>query len=77
MIMARVEIAFRAPLRAGAELEIGVRPSAVGTKSFELDYEVRSGATVAAEAKTVIVSFDYENGRSVDLPRSWREALAA
>jgi acyl-CoA thioester hydrolase len=77
MIMARVEIDFRAPLRAGDELEIGVRPSAVGTKSFELDYEVRSGATVAAEAKTVIVSFDYENGRSVDLPRSWREALAA
>jgi acyl-CoA thioester hydrolase len=77
MILARVEIDFRAPLRMGDELEIGVRPSTVGTKSFELEYEVRSGETVAAEAKTVIVSFDYESGRSVELPQAWREALAA
>jgi acyl-CoA thioester hydrolase len=77
MILARVEIDFRAPLRTGDELEIGVRPAGVGTKSFELEYQVRSGETVAAEAKTVLVSFDYETGRSVDVPRAWREALAA
>lgn len=77
MILARVEIDFRAPLRIGDEIEIGVRPAGVGTKSFELEYEVRSGDTVAAEAKTVIVSFDYESGRSVEVPDSWREALAA
>jgi acyl-CoA thioester hydrolase len=77
MILARVEIDFRAPLRMGDELEIGVRPSTVGTKSFELEYEVRSGDTLAAEAKTVLVSFDYESGRSVEMPQAWREALAA
>ena len=77
MILARVEIDFRAPLRTGDELEIGVRPTTVGTKSFGLEYQVRSGNTVAAEAKTVIVSFDYESGRSVELPETWREALAA
>ena len=77
MIMARVEVDFRAPLRSGDELEIGVRPVTVGTKSFQLEYEVRSGETVAAEAKTVIVSFDYESGRPVELPKTWREALAA
>jgi acyl-CoA thioester hydrolase len=77
MILARVEIDFRAPLRVGDELEIGVRPSGVGTKSFELEYVVRSADAVAAEAKTVIVSFDYESGRSVDVPQAWREALAA
>jgi acyl-CoA thioester hydrolase len=77
MILARVEIDFRAPLQSGDEIEVGVRPTTVGTKSFELEYEVRSGETVAAEAKTVIVSFDYESGRSVDVPESWREALAA
>jgi acyl-CoA thioester hydrolase len=77
MILARVEVDFRAPLRSGDELEIGVRPTTVGTKSFGLEYEVRSGDKVAAEAKTVIVSFDYEAGRSVELPETWREALAA
>jgi len=77
MILARAEIDFRAPLRDGDELEIGVRPAGVGTKSFELEYEVRSSDAVAAEAKTVIVSFDYEAGRSVEVPEAWREALAA
>jgi acyl-CoA thioester hydrolase len=77
MILARVEIDFRAPLRTGDELEIGVRPAGVGTKSFELEYQVRAGDTVAAEARTVLVSFDYETGRSVEVPRAWREALAA
>ena len=75
MILARVEIDFRAPLREGDEIEIGVRPSKVGTKSFELVYEIRCGETVAAEAKTVLVSYDYSNGRPVELPDSWREAL--
>jgi len=77
MILARAEIDFRAPLRTGDELEIGVRPLAVGTKSFQLEYHVRSGNTLAAEAKTVIVSYDYETGRSVELPDTWKEALAA
>ena len=77
MILARVEIDFRAPLRIGDELEIGVRPVGVGTKSFELAYQVRARETVAAEAKTVLVSFDYETGRPVEVPQAWREVLAA
>jgi acyl-CoA thioester hydrolase len=77
MILARAEIDFRAPLSDGDELEIGVRPVRVGTKSFELAYEVRVGEKVAAEAKTVIVSYDYSSGRSVAVPEGWREALVA
>jgi len=77
MILARAGIDFRAPLRSGDQLEIGVRPASVGTKSFQLEYEVRSGDTVAAEAKTVIVSYDYESRRPVALPQTWKEALAA
>jgi len=77
MILARVEIDFRAPLRSGDRLEIGVRTAAVGTKSFQLEYEVRSGNTLAAEAKTVLVSYDYETGSAVDVPQTWREALVA
>ena len=77
MILARAEIDFRAPLAEGDELEIGVRPVRVGSKSFELAYELRVGKTVAAEATTVIVSYDYSSGQSVAVPDHWREALAA
>jgi len=77
MILARVEIDFRSPLAEGDELEIGVRPVRVGNKSFELAYEVRAGDRVAAEATTVIVSYDYSAGRPVEVRDHWREALAA
>ena len=77
MILARVEIDFRAPLQRGDELEIGVRPARIGTKSFDLEYEMHAGDRLAAEAKTVLVSYDYASGRPVEMPKSWREALAA
>jgi acyl-CoA thioester hydrolase len=72
MILARAEVDFRAPLSEGDELQIGVRPARVGTKSFELEYELRVGDKLAAEAKTVIVSYDYAAGRPVEVPDHWR-----
>ena len=43
VILARTEIDFRSPVAWGETVEIGVRPSRLGTKSFELEYELRSG----------------------------------
>jgi acyl-CoA thioester hydrolase len=77
MILARLEIDFRAQLGFGEEVEIEVRPAGVGTKSFNLAYTVRAGERVVAEAKSVLVAYDYANDRTVELPSRWREALAA
>jgi acyl-CoA thioester hydrolase len=77
MILARLEIDFRAPVGYGEEVEIEVRPARVGTKSFGLDYTVRVAERVVAEAKCVLVAYDYEREESVELPERWREALAA
>ncbi len=67
-ILARVEIDFRSELRAGEEIEIRTRCSRVGTKSLELEHEIRAGDRLAAEAKSVLVGYDYELGQSVVLP---------
>jgi acyl-CoA thioester hydrolase len=77
MILARAEIDFRAQATLGEELEIGVRLSRFGTKSFDLDYEVRSGDRLVADARTVLVAFDYASGETIELPQAWRERLAA
>jgi acyl-CoA thioester hydrolase len=77
MILARVEIDFRAQAWPGEQLEIGVRPARFGTKSFDLEYEVRADGRVVAEARTVLVGFDYVSNESVALPAGWREALVA
>ena len=77
MILARVEIDFRAQVGFGDEVEIEVEPLRVGTKSFELGYTVRVRGAVVAEAKTVLVAFDYSAGQAVPVPDGWRSALAA
>jgi acyl-CoA thioester hydrolase len=77
MILARLEIDFRSPAELGETIEISVTPTRVGTKSFDLEYVLRAGERVVAEAKTVLVAYDYEHARSVEIPSEWKERLAA
>ena len=75
VILARTEIDFRSPVRQGEVVEIGVRSSRVGTKSFELEYELQAGGRVVAEAKSVLVGYDYEQAKSTQIPERWRRRL--
>jgi acyl-CoA thioester hydrolase len=76
-ILARVEIDFRAELRAGDQLEVRTRCSRVGTKSFELAHQIWAGNRLAAEAKSVLVGYDYESGASVPLSDDIKRRLSA
>jgi acyl-CoA thioester hydrolase len=77
IIVARIEIDFRAPVRLGDEVEISAQVSRFGDKSFDLDHELRVGGKVVAEAKTVLVTYDHSKREAVPIPRDWREKLAA
>ena len=77
IIVARIEIDFRAPVGFGEDVDISVRASRFGGKSFDLDYELRVGDTVVAEAKSVLVAYDYGTAQAIELPDEWREKLAA
>ena len=77
IIVARIEIDFRAPVGFGDEVEIAVRASRFGGKSFDLDYELRVGGRIVAEAKSVLVGYDYGKGEAVEIPDEWRDKLAA
>ena len=77
MILARLEIDFRSPVEFGETIEIAVTPTRVGTKSFDLEYVLRADERVVAEAKTVLVAYDYAEARSVEIPDEWKERLAA
>ena len=70
-------VRFRAELRAGDELEVRTRCSHVGTKSFELEHEIWAGSRLAAEAKSVLVGYDYESGASVPLSDDIKRRLSA
>jgi acyl-CoA thioester hydrolase len=77
VIVARIEIDFRAPLSFGEEVEVGVRASRFGTKSFDLEHELRAGGRLVAQAKSVCVGYDYGSGTTVPIPDAWRERMAA
>jgi acyl-CoA thioester hydrolase len=76
MILARVEIDFRAELRAGEEIEIRSECTRLGTKSFDLAHTIRAGERVVAEAKSVLVGYDYTAGASVPLTENQRRRLS-
>ena len=77
LIVARVEIDYRSPVRLGEIVAVGVRCSRLGTKSFDLEYELRVDDRLVAEARSVQVFYDYERREATELPADWRQALTA
>ena len=75
-ILARVEIDFRSELRAGEEIEVRTRCSRIGTKSLDLEHEIHANGRLAAQAKSVLVGYDYERGESAVLPEAVRARLS-
>jgi acyl-CoA thioester hydrolase len=77
VIIARAECDYRSPAHFGDELEVRVNVGEIGRSSFALVYEiVQAGSDrLVASGKTVMVSYDYENGASVPLPDATRRLL--
>lgn len=75
MILARAEVDFRSPIELGEQIEVGVRTGRIGTKSFDLEQEIRADGRVAAEGKFVLVAYDYTTNQSREIPASMRERL--
>ena len=76
-ILARVEIDFRAELRNAGEVEVRTRLERMGTKSFDLRHEIHAGGRLVAEARSVLVSYDYARGASVRVPDELRQRLGS
>ena len=74
-ILARVEIDFRSELRAGETVEVRTSCPRIGTKSFDLEHVIRAGERVVAEARSVLVSYDYATGSTVPVPDDLRARL--
>src|SRR5262245_66414002 len=79
MILARTEIDYRAPASWGDRLEVGVRCASMRRSSFVLEFRVAEpdGGRVFADARKVLVHYDYDAGRSVPLSAGLREKLKA
>ena len=79
MILARAEVDFRSPLVAPESIEVGVGCASIGRTSFVLlqdMHELKTGRLVA-EARKVLVHYDYKTLRSVPIGEDLRRKILA
>lgn len=79
MILARAEIDYRSPARFDDRPVVGVRCASLGRSSFVLDFRVEDarGGRLLAEAKKVLVYYDYATRRPAPLPAALRSGILA
>jgi acyl-CoA thioester hydrolase len=77
IILAEATVRFRSPAHAGDLLEVFVRVSHLGTKSFVMEYRIENAATRAlvADGSTVQVMYDYAKERTTPMPDDVRKKI--
>jgi acyl-CoA thioester hydrolase len=76
VILARAEVDYRRPAKHGDVLIVHLGIAAIGRTSFTYEYEITDGAgQVVANARTVIVRFDYTANRPVPISDEIKEVL--
>ena len=78
-IIARVECNFRSQAHLGAHLDVRIRIGEIGRSSFTFEYEIvhQADGRVVADGKSVQVSFDYTQQRSIPVPDEFRTRVEA
>jgi acyl-CoA thioester hydrolase len=81
IILARIEIDFKAPVFLHDHISVYTRCARLGTKSLTLEWVVvreKNGAEeVAAQGIAVLVCYDYTRETTVPIPEDHRKAIAA
>jgi len=78
IILADIQVSFRAPILFGMQVLTGVRISRLGSKSLVMDYRLADAQTGQefAAGSSVIVTYDYPSERTIPIPDSWRKVIA-
>jgi acyl-CoA thioester hydrolase len=79
MILARTEIDYRSPASFGESLEVGVRCASMRRSSFVLEFAIEEtkARRLVAEARKVLVHYDYERAQPVPLTPELRARIRA
>ena len=75
MILANSSLEFLKPLLIQHEAEVKISTLSVGTKSFELYYEISVDDVVFCSGKSVIVAFNRVRNETIPIPSVMREGL--
>jgi acyl-CoA thioester hydrolase len=77
-VIGEAQVRFHQRIRYPGRLEVGVRVSRIGGKSFVMEYELRSPeGELLATGRTVQVMYDYAAGRSIPIPPELKQRILA
>jgi acyl-CoA thioester hydrolase len=75
-VMAEVTVRFHARIEWPSRVDVALRTSRLGEKSFAMEFEIRGAdGTLLSSGRTVQVCFDYEAGASRPLPPELRARI--
>ena len=76
IITASTHTDYYGQVRLHDDIVVRTDVSRIGTKSMTLHQCIMLGDKVLTESSSVMVAFDFEEQRSVEMPEDWRAKLA-
>ena len=78
LILAHIAIDYRSPIFFADTVEIGSRVDWLGRTSIAMSHALTAAADgrELAGSTSVLVTYDYEQGRPMPVPGAWRQALS-
>ena len=77
LIVADIHIVYLEPVYFGQNIKVGVRVAKLGNKSMTWEQNIVDADTdrELARGELVIVTYDYNAGKSIPIPSEWREKI--
>ncbi|OED45581.1 thioesterase [Endozoicomonas sp. (ex Bugula neritina AB1)] len=75
LILARIEVDFRAQIFYGKDLDIHTRLERIGNSSMVVTQDAVQEGVICAVGKSVLIHFDYQQQVATPIPDSIREQL--
>lgn len=79
IILARIEVDYKAPILLEDEVWVYTRVSRLGTSSYDMDYAIvriaNNFSAIAALGKSVQVCYNYEKHTPMKMPSEWRNYI--
>lgn len=78
IILASIQVNFRAPVVFGQPVHVAARVTRLGNKSMDMDYRLvdTTSGEILADAFSVLVAYDYASARTIPISAEWRLAIS-
>ena len=77
LILGMLKIDYLSPILLADDVQVGSRIDWIGNSSIAMSHLLKASDRELARSSSVLVAYDYANGRPMPVPDDWRAAFAA